>query len=86
MGLLFVLPIKRWKSKGWIVKATKTAERIPIIETTEIVYKTGCLANINAPIPRMVVITDKIIDVRCVESTFSPVRYSVNSPLVMKMQ
>ena len=39
------------------------AENIPIIDTIEIEYNAGCFANINTPTPKIVVMTDKIIDV-----------------------
>ena len=69
-----------------MVKATKAAESMPINETTEIVYSAGCLAKINTPTPKMVVITDRIIEVLCVGKAFSPMRYSISSPLVTKIQ
>ena len=41
----------------------RIAERIPIIETIEIEYKAGCFAKIKTPTPKIVVITERIIDV-----------------------
>ena len=37
-----------------------------MIETTEIECKAGCFAKIKTPTPKMVVITERIIEVLCV--------------------
>ena len=48
-------------------------------------FNAGCFANIKTPNPKIVVIADKKIDVLATESFFSPVLYSCNNPLVIKM-
>ena len=68
-----------------MVKAKSIAENIPIMETTDIEYRAGCFANMRTPTPKMVVITDSMIDVLCVVSALSPVWYSFSIPFVIKM-
>ena len=46
-----------------MVKVTITVVNIPISDNIEIDLKAGCFANIKTPTPRIVVITDRIIDV-----------------------
>ena len=68
-----------------MVKATKTADRIPISDTRLMECKAGCFAKISTPIPKTVVMAESRIEVRCVLSTSSPLPYSFSSPVVMNM-
>ena len=68
-----------------MVNAMTTADKIPIIDTNDIEQSAGCFAKIRTPIPKIVVITDKIIEVLCVANAFSPVLYSFSQPLVIKI-
>ncbi len=55
IGLFEELPIKRWNNKGWRVKAMTMAERIPMIETKEIEFKSSlryCLRE-KKPMPHI---------------------------------
>jgi hypothetical protein len=58
-----LLKIRSLNNKGCIVNAINAADMIPMIDTIEIEYKAGCLANTSTPIPNMVVRTDKITEV-----------------------
>ena len=85
VGLLESLPIKSLNNKGCIVNEMAIAERIPIIETTEIEFKAGCFAKSKTPNPKIVVITDKKIDVLAVKNFFLLILYSCSNPFVIKM-
>ena len=85
MGRLCLLPINKRNKTGCMVNEIIRAERIPIIDTTDMECSAGCLANTSTPTPKMVVITDNRIDALWVGNARSPVRYSCSRPLVIKM-
>ncbi len=82
MGRFSLLPIKSKNNNGCMVKATKIADRMPISETRLMECKAGCFAKISTPIPKIVVMADRRIEVLCVVSNFSPLPYSLSSPVV----
>ena len=77
--------IKKRNNKGCKVYDIKTTDKMPIIDTKAIDLNAGCRANINTPMPVIVVIAESRIDVLYELRFFMPVLYSWSNPRMMKM-